>query len=34
MNGPASDIAEKKKLPQDRLMVLGYRGCLGTFLWP
>ena len=32
MNGPASDIAEIKKLPLDRLVVLGYRGCSGTFL--
>ena len=30
VNFPASDIAEIKKLPLDRLMVLGYRECSGT----
>ena len=30
VNGPAFDIAEIKKLPLDRLMVLGYRGCSST----
>ena len=32
MTGPAPDIAEIKKLPLDRLVVLGYRGCSRTFL--
>ena len=32
MNGPVSDIAEIKKLPLDRLVVLGYRECSSTFL--
>ena len=32
MNGPAFDIAKIKKLPLDRLVVLGYRESSSTFL--